>query len=101
VESFDSPNTHIHFDKLTIRDVALDLVCDIKGGTAYVRNGPGKTYAQVAVLSDGDTVKALGISPNQWIKIVVQGSTDPGWVSYSEGYMSCSPTVDLFPVVSP
>ena len=101
VESFDSPNTHIHFDKLIIRDVALDLVCDIQGGTAYVRNGPGKTYAQVAVLSDGDTVKALGISPNQWIKIVVAGSTEPGWVSYSEGYMSCSPTVDLFPIVSP
>jgi hypothetical protein len=101
VESFDSPNTHIHFDKLIIRDVALDLVCDIKGGTANVRNGPGKTYAQVALLSDGDTVKALGISANRWIKIVVTGSTEPGWVSYSEGYMSCSPTVDLFPLVSP
>ena len=101
VESFDSPNTHIHFDQFTIRDVALDLVCEIKGGTTYVRNGPGKTYGQVAVLSDGDTVKALGISPNQWIKIVLQGSTEPGWVSYSEGYMSCSPTIQLFPVVKP
>jgi hypothetical protein len=101
VESFDSSNTHIHFDKLTIRDLALDLMCSINGGTAYVRRGPGKTYAQIAVLSDGDTVKALGISPNQWIKIIVEGSNDPGWVSYSEGYMSCTPTVDLFPIVSP
>jgi hypothetical protein len=101
VESFDSTNTHIHFDKLIIRDVSLDLVCDIQGGTAYVRNGPGKTYAQVAVLSDGDTVKALGISPNRWIKIIPEGSSEPGWVSYSEGYMSCTPTVDLFPLVNP
>ena len=101
VESFDSPNTHIHFDKLTIRDLTLDLMCTINEGTVYVRSGPGKTYAQIAVLSDGDTVKALGISPNQWIKIIVEGSNDPGWVSYSEGYMSCTPTVDLFPIVSP
>ncbi|HEX9385237.1 MAG TPA: SH3 domain-containing protein, partial [Anaerolineales bacterium] len=101
VESFDSPNTHIHFDQLTIRELALDLVCSLKGGTAYVRSGPGKTYAQVAVLSDGDTVKALGISSNQWIKIILEGSNDPAWVSYSEGYMSCTPNIDLFPIVSP
>jgi SH3 domain-containing protein len=101
VESFDVTNVHIHFDKLIIRDLALDLVCNISGGTVNVRTGPGKTYAQIAVLSDGDTVQALGISPNQWIKIRVNGSNDPGWVSYSEGYMSCTPTVDLFPIVSP
>jgi SH3 domain-containing protein len=101
VESFDVPNVHIHFDKLTIRDLILDLMCNINGGTVYVRSGPGKTYSQIAVLSDGDTVQALGISPNQWIKIKVKGSNDPGWVSYSEGYMSCTPTVDLFPLISP
>ena len=98
VESFDVPNVHIHFDKLTIRDLILDLVCNISGGTVYVRSGPGKTYSQIAVLSDGDTVQALGISPNQWIKIRMKGSNDPGWVSYSEGYMSCTPTVDHLPL---
>jgi hypothetical protein len=101
VESFDSANTHIHFDKLTIRDVTLSLMCSINGGTVYVRSGPGKTYPQTGLLSDGDTVTALGINPNQWIKILVEGSNDPGWVSYSEGYMSCTPTVDLFPLVNP
>lgn len=101
VESFDSANTHIHFDKLTIRDVTLSLMCSINEGTVYVRSGPGKTYPQTGLLSDGDTVTALGISPNQWIKILVEGSNDPGWVSYSEGYMSCTPTVDLFPIVNP
>jgi SH3 domain-containing protein len=101
VESFDSPNTHIHFDNLVIRDLALDLTCSVNGGTAYVRSGPSKTYPQTAVLSDGDTVKALGISPNKWVKIIMAGSDTPGWVSYSEGYMSCTPTIDLFPVISP
>src|SRR6266487_1361959 len=101
VETFDATNIHIHFDELTIRDLTLDLMCSINGGTVYVRSGPSKTYSQIAVLSNGDIVKALGKSPNQWIKIVVKGSDVPGWVSYSEGYMSCTPTVDLFPIVSP
>jgi hypothetical protein len=101
VESFDSPNTHIHFDTLTIRDVELALTCAVSGGTLYVRSGPGKTYPQTALLSDGDTVEALGISANQWIKIVVKESDDPGWVSYDDGFMSCTPTVDLFPIVNP
>jgi len=100
VESFSSPNTHIHFDQFTIRDLALSLMCDVHG-TVNVRNGPGKTYAQVAVLSNGNTIQALGITPNQWIKIVVEGSEEPGWVSYSDGYMTCNPSIDLFPVLNP
>jgi Bacterial SH3 domain len=101
VESFDSAKTHIHFDNLIIRELTLSLGCTISEGTLYVRSGPGKTYPQIALLSKGDTVKALGISPNRWVKIVVEGSSEPGWVSYSEGFMSCAPTVDLFPVVKP
>jgi hypothetical protein len=101
VESFDSQNTHIHFDKLMIRDLTLDLTCKVNQGTVYVRSGPSKTYSQIAILSDGDTVKALGVSPNQWIKIKVEGSDAPGWVSYSEGYMACTPSIDLFPPASP
>jgi len=101
-QSFDSPTTHIHFNTFTIRDLTLSLMCSInEGGTVNVRSGPSKTYPQIAVLSSGDTVKALGKSPNQWIQIVVEGSNEPGWVSYSEGYMSCTPSVDLFPIVSP
>ena len=65
-----------------------------------MRSGPSKTFAQVAVLNDGDSVQALGISPNQWIKIRVEGSEEPGWVSYDDGFFSCSPTVDLFPIVN-
>jgi len=99
-ESIDNPTAHIHYDTFTIRDLKLDLICNV-GGDVNVRSGPSKTYPQTAVLSDGDTVKALGVSPNRWIEIQVEGSDVPGWVSYSEGYMSCTPSVDLFPVISP
>ena len=73
--------------------------------TGYGKNVPGSskcpTYKMVIdVTVDGDSVKALGISPNKWIKIVIDGSDKPGWVSYAEGFMSCTPTVDLFPVVT-
>jgi len=100
VESFDSPATHIHFDTFTIRDVDLVLSCNVSGGTLYVRSGPGKTFAQTGILADGDSVKALGISSNKWIKILTEGSDQPGWVSYAEGYMFCTPTIDLFPIVT-
>lgn len=100
VETIDATNAHIHFDKFIIRDLTLSLSCSITG-TVYVRNGPGKTNAQTAVLSTGDKVQALGISPNRWIKVTVQGIDQPGWVSYSDGYMSCTPSIDLFPVVNP
>jgi hypothetical protein len=102
VEAFDSPQTHIHFNKLTIRNVDLSLTCNVVNeATLYVRNGPGKTYAQTAVLSGGDSVNALGISSNRWVKIMVAGSDEPGWVSYDDGYLECTPNVDVFPIVSP
>ena len=102
VESFDSLSTHIHFDALTIRDIQLSLRCSvINEGTLYVRTGPGKTFAQIAVLSNGDSVTALGISPNQWVKVNVEGSDEPGWVSYDDGYLDCAPNVDFFPIVNP
>jgi hypothetical protein len=98
-ENVENVNTHIHFGELTVREVKYSYMCNVAGGTLYVRSGPGKTFAQVGLLSDGDTVKALGISSNNWIKIVVEGSDAPGWVSYSDGFMSCTPTVDFFPIV--
>lgn len=101
-ESLDSPKIHIHYDTFDIRDVQLDLICSINEGTFNVRSGPSKTFAQLAVLSAGDTLQPLGTSPNrEWIQIRIEGSDEPGWISYSEGLMSCTPSVDLFPIVSP
>jgi hypothetical protein len=101
-ENLTNTNTHVHFNNLTVRSVKFALLCSInEGGTVYVRSGPSQTFATIGTLSSGDTVRALGKSANQWIQIVVEGSNELGWVSYSEGYMSCTPSVDLFPVVNP
>ena len=101
-ENLENTNTHVHFDALSIRDVAFTLMCTIsEGGTVYVRSGPSQTFPQTGLLSSGDTVKALGKSSTNWIQIELEGSDQPGWISYSEGYMTCTPSVDLFPVVSP
>jgi len=101
-ENIDSPGIHIHYDTFTVRALKLSKTCSVnEGGTVNVRTGPSKTYPQMAVLSSGDIVEALGKSSNQWIEIIVEGSSEPGWVSYSEGYMSCTPSIDLFPVVGP
>ena len=101
VESFDSPNTHIHFDTFSIREVELTLTCSVSAGTLNVRTGPSTSFAHIGVLSDGDTVDALGVSPDRtWVKINMEGSDEPGWVFNTAGFLSCTPTLDLFPVVS-
>jgi hypothetical protein len=102
VESFDSPNTHIHFNTLTVRDVELSVSCDVNAGALYVRSGPGTTYSSLAVLSDGDTVEPLGISPDkQWIKIKAEDGQDQAWIFNSEGFVTCNAPVELLPTVNP
>jgi hypothetical protein len=103
VQSIDSKQVHIHFDQLIIRDLALVYSCSVPAATVYVRSGPGQNYAQIGLLTSGDTVQAKGISSNQWIQIVREGSNDPGWVSYKfpGGELSCTPSIDVFPIVSP
>src|SRR5687768_18419981 len=97
------PNTHIHFDTFTIRNLELSLTCTVvNDGTLNVRSGPSKTFSQIAVISNGDTVEALGKSPDGlWIKINMEGSEVPGWVGVTEGFLSCTPSIDLFPIVNP
>jgi hypothetical protein len=101
-QTLDNPKIHIHDDTFTIRDLQLDLVCTINGGTFNVRTGPGKSYSQVDVLAAGATLEPTGVSPNRdWIQIKLKDSKDLGWVSFSEGLMSCTPSLDLFPIVGP
>jgi len=101
-ENLENTNTHVHFDTLTIRDVKFSLSCSINDGTFNVRSGPSKTFAQLAVFSTGDTLVPLGVSPDrEWIQIRMEGSETPGWISYSEGLMSCTPSIELFPIISP
>jgi hypothetical protein len=102
VESFDSPNTHIHFDTLTIRNFEISMLCDVTALTLNVRTGPGKSFATSGVVSNGATVEPVGISSDgEWIKIKVDGSEDGGWVSNSSSFLACNADVDLLPVVNP
>src|SRR4030095_16327811 len=57
VESFDSPNTHIHFDQLSIRTVQVSVVCDVRALTMNVRSGPGKNFPSTVFLKSGDTIE--------------------------------------------
>jgi hypothetical protein len=65
VESFDSPNTHIHFDTLTIRDFEISLLCNVNAMALNVRSGPSKTYPQIAILSRGKGNKFQPVDPNR------------------------------------
>ena len=102
VESFDSPNTHIHFDNLTVRNFEVSVICDVNALTMNVRNGPGTEFPSSQFIKSGDTVEAVGRTPDsQWIKVKIAGSDEQGWLFNSSGFLSCSPDVKLLPVVNP
>ncbi len=102
VETFDATNIHIHFDKLMVRDVEISLSCNVTATTLYVRSGPGKTYAQTAVLSNGGTIEPLGLSLDKgWVRIKPQGNQEQAWIANSPGYFSCNAPVKLLPTVKP
>jgi hypothetical protein len=102
VESFDSPNTHIHFDNLAVRNFEVSVLCDVNALTMNVRNGPGTEYPSSQFIKSGDTVEPVGrTADSQWIKVRLTGSDDQGWLFNSAGFLSCSPDVKLLPVVNP
>jgi len=103
VESFDSPNTHIHFDRLRVRDFEISIVCTVNDAvTMNIRGGPSTTFPSARVLSAGATLEPFGKSPNgEWLKVKVDGSDEQGWVFYSPTFMTCNSDVKLLPVISP
>lgn len=102
VESLDSPNTHIHFDQLTIRTFEVSVACDVRALTINVRTGPGKNYPSSTFLSSGDTVEPVGRSEdNEWVKIKFANGEQEGWIFSSDEYLSCNPSIDLLPVMTP
>jgi hypothetical protein len=102
VESFDSPNTHIHFDNLVIREFEVSIACDVTALALNVRSGPGTTFSSADFLSTGDTVEPVGVSADgEWIKIKVEGSEQGGWVFNSSEFVTCNASTDLLPVVEP
>jgi hypothetical protein len=102
VESFDSPNTHIHFDNLAVRNFDVNVLCNVNADTINIRNGPGKAFPSSSFIKSGDTVEPVGRTlDSQWIKIKLAGSDDQGWVFNSPGFLTCSPDIKLVPVVNP
>jgi hypothetical protein len=102
VESFDSPNTHIHFDTLSIRDFQVSMLCGVSAGTLNVRSGPGTTFSSTGFLSSGETIEPLGISPDgEWIKIKMKEGEEAGWVFNSPSFVTCDADVRLLPVINP
>ena len=102
VESFDSPNTHIHFDNVAIRDFEVSILCNVSALALNVRTGPGTTFSSSRFLATGDIVEPVGISPDKdWIKIKTDGTEEEGWVFNSRGFLSCDADVDFLPVITP
>jgi len=102
VESFDSPNTHIHFDDLAVRNFEVSVICNVDALTMNVRNGPGKDFPSSQFIKSGDTVEPVGrTADNLWIKVKLAGGDEQGWISNSSGYLSCTPDIKLLPVVNP
>jgi hypothetical protein len=102
VESFDSPNTHIHFDNLTVRNFEVSVLCNVNALTLNVRTGPGKDFASSQFIKSGDMLEPVErTADSQWIRIKMADSDNQGWVSNASGYLSCTPDVKLLPVVNP
>ncbi|HKI54698.1 MAG TPA: SH3 domain-containing protein, partial [Anaerolineales bacterium] len=101
VQTFDVTNAHIHFDELDIQTFEAQLICDVKALTMNVREGPGTSYSSSIFLSRGDSVEPLGRSEDgDWLLIGLDGN-EQGWIINSEGYLSCSASVDILPVTPP
>lgn len=102
VESFDSTNTHIHFDDLVIREFEVSVICNVRALTMNVRSGPSTRNPSITFLSSGNTVEPLArTEANDWIKIKLDRSENEGWIFNSPEYLSCQPDVNLLPVASP
>ena len=102
VETFDSPNTHIHFDKLTIREFEVSMLCNVSAMTLNVRSGPSTTFSSSGFLSNGETIEPLGVSPDgDWIKIKLDGGESEGWVFNSPTFVTCDADVSLLPIINP
>lgn len=101
VESFDSPNTHIHFDDLVIREFEVAVTCDVRALTLNVRNGPGTDTPSFTFLKRDATVQPVGRSADsEWLKIKVDGSEEMGWIFNASEFIACVPDTNLLPIAN-
>ncbi|MBL8062033.1 MAG: SH3 domain-containing protein, partial [Anaerolineales bacterium] len=102
VQTLDSPNVHVHFDTLSIRNFEAPLICTVTALALNVRTGPGTSFPSDAFLSKGEIIVPLGRNADgDWIKVKRENGEDLGWIYDSSGFVSCTSAVDLLPVITP
>jgi hypothetical protein len=101
VQSFDSSQTHIHFDELTVWNFEAPGMCNILTTEKLnVRSGPGTNFPASFSLAKDETVEPLGHNPDgKWIKIGLQGSEEQGWIANSSQFVSCNLDIATLPVI--
>ncbi len=101
VQTFDSPQAHIHFDELSIWNFEAPGMCTIETfAKLNVRSGPGVTFPASFSLSKDDAVEPLGRNADgDWIKIGLEGRNEQGWVANSPDFVSCNTDITTLPII--
>jgi hypothetical protein len=87
--------------------------CTVVANALNLRSGPGTNFEPVRTLTAGLQLIPLARNPdNTWIEVMVDGTTDRGWVSAGRQYVVCgedttvtppapTPTIGSTPTVGP
>jgi hypothetical protein len=92
VQTFDSPRTHIHYDRLSIYQVeAPAAACLVTTRSLNLRSGPGVSYSPaLQVLDQGTRLIPLARSAYPpWIQVQVEETGATGWVYAAPAYATC------------
>lgn len=93
VQTFDNQRVHVHYDALTIREVAAPpQVCTVLSSALNLRPGPGIEFTPIVrSLPSGTRVIPLTQSAFlPWIQVEVEGTGETGWIYANEPYASCN-----------
>jgi hypothetical protein len=103
VQTFDSPQAHIHYDLLTIWEVqAPELSCRVITEALNFRSGPGTRFGGSTALELGAKFEPLERSPDGlWIRVRLEDSDQSGWVSSLPKFIACNVSVEDLPVAEP
>ena len=103
VQTFDSPQAHIHYDLLTIWVVqAPELSCRVITEALNLRSGPGTRFGGFTALELGAKFEPLERNPDGlWIRVRLEDSDQSGWVSSLPKFVACNVSVEDLPVAEP
>jgi hypothetical protein len=99
VQALDASNVHIHYDDLIIQNFEALPGCEVKALALHVRNGPGTEFASFTFLTQGAALQPIARTfDDQWLKVRLEGSAEPGWVFNSASFLNCGSDTSLLPV---